>query len=415
MNVICSTPRQRYNTNDVEATAYAPFTGVDVTIMSSAKAIAFVAAVNEDGDSKFYFNNVVYDDFYIDSTASTAQKVSIKEFTLTNIVAGANEAKLQSSAVTADGDNMQAQNVILVIEKTEGAVNAAFTPDMQVSGDKPYTVNFDSSTSTGNIVSYAWTFGDGGISTAANPSHEYTARGTYDVSLTVTGISSSDTETKNALVVVKEPAPTITDFTVVPTSGTEPLNVAFHAITTGTVTTYKWESKANSGSTWNVFGGNSADATRTFANGDWDVRLTVDGLDYTGIQRTEDHAVIVGEQIITVGVSQASINFGTMAAGVAEEGATTVSVTVDGGTGWNVIASATNGGKMMSDATPLTDLFQVSNDNKANYYTMDDNLEFLTGSAGIGGSQVADVKQTIQSSDAPGAYSITLTFTGNFV
>ena len=50
------------------------------------------------------------------------------------------------------------------------------------------TVNFtDSSTdSDGSIVSHAWNFGDGGTSTATNPSHTYAAGGTYSVSLKVT-------------------------------------------------------------------------------------------------------------------------------------------------------------------------------------------------------------------------------------
>ena len=38
---------------------------------------------------------------------------------------------------------------------------------------------------TGGIVSYSWTFGDGGSSTSANPTHTYTAAGTYTVTLSV--------------------------------------------------------------------------------------------------------------------------------------------------------------------------------------------------------------------------------------
>ncbi|HEX7130142.1 MAG TPA: protease pro-enzyme activation domain-containing protein [Rhodanobacteraceae bacterium] len=50
------------------------------------------------------------------------------------------------------------------------------------------TVNFtDTSTdSDGSIASHSWTFGDGGTSTAANPSHTYAAGGTYSVTETVT-------------------------------------------------------------------------------------------------------------------------------------------------------------------------------------------------------------------------------------
>src|SRR6185437_5425401 len=40
--------------------------------------------------------------------------------------------------------------------------------------------------SDGTISSRSWTFGDGGTSTATNPSHTYAASGTYTVTLTVT-------------------------------------------------------------------------------------------------------------------------------------------------------------------------------------------------------------------------------------
>lgn len=44
----------------------------------------------------------------------------------------------------------------------------------------------DASTDTGSTISsYAWTFGDGSTSTVANPSHTYTAAGTYTVTETV--------------------------------------------------------------------------------------------------------------------------------------------------------------------------------------------------------------------------------------
>jgi PKD repeat protein len=66
------------------------------------------------------------------------------------------------------------------------------------------TVNFtDSSTdSGGTISSHAWTFGDGGTSTATNPSHTYAAAGTYSVTETVTDSVSGATNAKTASLTV---------------------------------------------------------------------------------------------------------------------------------------------------------------------------------------------------------------------
>jgi PKD repeat protein len=60
----------------------------------------------------------------------------------------------------------------------------------------------DSSTdSDGSIVSWSWDFGDGGTSTAQNPTHDYASAGTYTVTLTVTdddGATDSESKTVTA-------------------------------------------------------------------------------------------------------------------------------------------------------------------------------------------------------------------------
>jgi PKD repeat protein len=58
-----------------------------------------------------------------------------------------------------------------------------------------------SSDSDGTIASRAWTFGDGGTSTATSPSHTYAAAGTYSVSLKVTD-NGGATNTKTTSVTV---------------------------------------------------------------------------------------------------------------------------------------------------------------------------------------------------------------------
>lgn len=60
----------------------------------------------------------------------------------------------------------------------------------------------DTSTDTdGSIASRSWTFGDGGTSTATNPSHTYAAGGTYTVALSVTDNEGApDSESKPVAV-----------------------------------------------------------------------------------------------------------------------------------------------------------------------------------------------------------------------
>jgi PKD repeat protein len=317
---------------------------------------------------------------------------------------------MQSTISGTSGDNMVATNAILVVEKTEGAVHADFTPASPVSGDKPFTVNFDSSASTGYITGYAWTFGDGGTSTAQNPSHEYTTRGTYDVSLTVTGIGTgnTDTKTRTGLVTIKEPAPVI-DFSATPTSGTRPLTAVFTASNTGgQVNTWDWDFGDGSAH------GNVQNPTHVYQNeGTYTVTLTATGPDYTAV-KTRSGYIQVGAAVISVTINPAGVNFGTMQAGVDSTGNTQVAVTTTGGTGWSVAASANNGGYMKSGTTPLANVFQLANGAGSFHAMNTDFTSFMTGTADEDRTDTANVKQVIASSDGPGNYGITITFTPSF-
>jgi serine protease len=109
------------------------------------------------------------------------------------------------------------------------------------SGTYPLTVTFtDASTNT--PTSWAWTFGDGGTSTVKNPSHIYTAAGTYTVVLTATNAYGSDSETKTGYITVTAPPtnPPVAAFSGTPTSGTIPLTVTFTDASTNSPTSWAW-------------------------------------------------------------------------------------------------------------------------------------------------------------------------------
>jgi PKD repeat protein len=104
------------------------------------------------------------------------------------------------------------------------------------------TVNFtDTSTDAGGtITSRSWTFGDGGTSTAINPSHTYAAAGTYSVVETVTDSASGKTSTKTASVTVSAAGGTpVANFTVA-TSGLAATFTDTSTDTGGTIGSRAW-------------------------------------------------------------------------------------------------------------------------------------------------------------------------------
>jgi serine protease len=86
-----------------------------------------------------------------------------------------------------------------IVTGSGGTPTANFT--FSASG---LTVSFtDTSTDAGGTIgSHSWTFGDGGTSTAADPTHTYSAGGTYSVTETVTDSGNGSQSRKTAAVTV---------------------------------------------------------------------------------------------------------------------------------------------------------------------------------------------------------------------
>ncbi|GAA3504194.1 lectin [Streptomyces prasinosporus] len=79
------------------------------------------------------------------------------------------------------------------------------------SGVAPLEVAFSSAGTTdpdGDTLSYAWTFGDGATSTAADPSHTYTANGQYTATVKVTD-PTGRSATASVRITVGNTAPTV--------------------------------------------------------------------------------------------------------------------------------------------------------------------------------------------------------------
>lgn len=123
--------------------------------------------------------------------------------------------------------------------------SASATP---ATGDAPLNVQFSSAGSSdpdGSIVSYAWDFGDGTTSTAANPAHTFNAVGNYSVTLVVmdnSGLTAASTITVSALTPNILP---VAIASATPGSGYAPLAVALSGAnsydTDGSIVSYQWQ------------------------------------------------------------------------------------------------------------------------------------------------------------------------------
>lgn len=108
-----------------------------------------------------------------------------------------------------------------------------------LSGNIPLAVNF-TDTSTGNPVAWTWDFGDNSTSTLQNPSHTYITSNNYNVSLTVTNNSGSNTITKQNYISVTPIQTPVAAFSAAPLTGAYPLSVKFTDNSTNSPTSWLW-------------------------------------------------------------------------------------------------------------------------------------------------------------------------------
>ena len=82
-------------------------------------------------------------------------------------------------------------------------VKAGFTNSTSKTCKAPATINFTNKSSGVGALSYVWNFGDGSLSTSANPSHTYNSSGSYTVSLIVNNTTGcTDTLVKQKLITI---------------------------------------------------------------------------------------------------------------------------------------------------------------------------------------------------------------------
>jgi hypothetical protein len=134
--------------------------------------------------------------------------VTVSATGLVSVNPGANDAGSYPVSVrVSDGTANDTKSFNVTVNN----VNSAPTAD----AGGPYTgvvgiaVSMDGSASSdpdGDVLSYAWDFGDTGTGTGATTSHTYAAPGTYTVTLTVSDGTLSDSDATTALIVDFFPA-----------------------------------------------------------------------------------------------------------------------------------------------------------------------------------------------------------------
>ncbi len=236
-----------YRTEHNLAAPVSPPAGLDVT--SGLTSINLSWDANPESDVIGYKIYYDIDDRYpysgsgADQGASPIDVGDVLTYTLTGLPVGIYHLSVTAYDPGADGahDQTDGNESWLSVDET-GIVGE--TPNAEFSatptyGVAPLNVNFTNE-SSGEYDTCGWDFGDGGTSSECdNPIHVYETPGVYTVTLTVSGLIGTDTETKAGYITIYEPV--MADFSGTPNSGVAPLSVAFTNMSSGDYDTCEWD------------------------------------------------------------------------------------------------------------------------------------------------------------------------------
>lgn len=260
-----------------DANAYGKITGGDQThvdkvtycfpAMSGSPTLAYqVYDIDSNTEGDVYLNNVKIIDLAITGDLLWS---STRNFVLPDslVYDGATNVLVFDNAKNPPSANEWGVRQVSVTGVVTNVAPTAVASANPTSGLAPLNVQFTGSSSTdsdGSIAAYAWTFGDGGSSTLADPQHVYNTPANYSARLIVTdNLGAKDTAFVNVQVNANQPPLAVASADV--DSGAAPLAVNFTGSTSsdpdGSIASYLWNfgdggtaNTANAAHTYNVAG-----------------------------------------------------------------------------------------------------------------------------------------------------------------
>jgi len=155
-------------------------------------------------------------------------------------------------ALTAFNGNEESDFSTIVSVIVPATEPVAIIVTASQTGEVPFSLHFDGTSSTGTISTYSWTFGDGKTATGSTASHIYQSSGTYTTTLTVedrNGLShqaSIEIDVTNPAVPPQDPIANPTAFISISNAvGNVPFTVQFDGSGSTTaqppIISYFWE------------------------------------------------------------------------------------------------------------------------------------------------------------------------------
>ncbi len=267
-------------------------------------------------------------------------------------------ASFTNAVIVSSANGGSSTNALIGTGAVGPVASFAGTP---TSGLIPLLVDF-SDTSTGTITNRFWNFGDGVTTntTATNMVHTYTARGTYTVTLIVSGPVGISTNNKPGYIAAQSPAqlmisPTGRDFGSVIIGQTNTLTFsvinAGDLTLTGAATTAGPFSVAG-GSPFTIGGGQTGTVTVSFmpvTPGTFTTNVVFNSNGGVSTNGLSGIGVLPGQIVVT----PSTLNFGTVATGSSSQRVFTVTNT-GGSTVTNGTAAATGGPYSIVSGSPFT-------------------------------------------------------------